>query len=152
MGRVLVDALEGARVQGGPEAQAVSFNVEVEPELPPVHMDRRLIRQGLINVAVNAIQAMPQGGKVKVRVRRELHDNRDYVRIDISDQGMGIPPELLHRVFEPFFTTKAQGTGLGLAVVRRILEEHGGEIAVDSAPGRGTTFIIRLPFLPLSLP
>jgi signal transduction histidine kinase len=65
---------------------------------------------------------------------------------------MGIPTELLHRVFEPFFTTKAQGTGLGLAVVRRILEEHQGDIAVDSAPGRGTTFTIRLPFHPPSLP
>jgi two-component system, NtrC family, sensor histidine kinase HydH len=152
MGKVLMDALEAARIQGGPEARSVSYDVEVQPNLPPVHMDRRLIRQGLVNVAVNALQAMPQGGTVRVRCRRELHDNRDHVRIDISDQGMGIPTELLHRVFEPFFTTKAQGTGLGLAVVRRILEEHRGEIAVDSAPGRGTTFTIRLSFLPPTLP
>jgi signal transduction histidine kinase len=147
MGKVLMEALEAARVQGGPEAKAVSLDVEVEPNLPPMHMDRRQIRQALLNVAVNALQAMPQGGTVRVRCRRELHGSRDRVRIDISDQGMGIPTELLHRVFEPFFTTKAQGTGLGLAVVRRIVEEHLGEIAVDSAPGRGTTFTIRLPFL-----
>jgi two-component system sensor histidine kinase HydH len=152
MGKVLMDALEAARIQGGPEAKSVSYDVEVQPHLAPVHMDRRLIRQALVNVAVNALQAMPQGGTVRVRCRRELHDNRDHVRIDISDQGMGIPTELLHRVFEPFFTTKAQGTGLGLAVVRRILEEHRGEIAVDSAPGRGTTFTIRLPFLPPTPP
>jgi signal transduction histidine kinase len=152
MGKVLMDALEAARIQGGPEARSVSYDVEVQPNLPPVHMDRRLIRQALVNVAVNALQAMPQGGTVRVRCRRELHDNRDHVRIGISDQGMGIPTELLHRVFEPFFTTKAQGTGLGLAVVRRILEEHRGEIAVDSAPGRGTTFTIRLPFLPPTVP
>jgi signal transduction histidine kinase len=145
--KVLMESLEAARVQGGPEARSVSFDVDVEPNLQPVHMDRRLIRQALVNVAVNALQAMHQGGTVKIRCRRELHDKRDHVRIDISDQGMGIPTELLHRVFEPFFTTKAQGTGLGLAVVRRILEEHRGEIAVDSAPGRGTTFTIRLPFL-----
>ncbi len=149
--KVLMDALEAARVQGGPDAKTVSFNVEVQPDLPPVHMDRRQVRQALLNVAVNALQAMPQGGAVRVRCRRELHDKRDHVRIDISDQGMGIPPELLHRVFEPFFTTKAQGTGLGLAVVRRILDEHRGEISVDSAPGRGTTFTIRLPFFPPSL-
>jgi PAS domain S-box-containing protein len=149
--KVLMDALEAARVQGGPDAKTVSFVVEVQTDLPPVHMDRRQIRQALLNVAVNALQAMPQGGKVRVRCRRELHDKRDYVRIDISDQGMGIPPELLHRVFEPFFTTKAQGTGLGLAVVRRILDEHRGETSVDSAPGSGTTFTIRLPFLPPSL-
>jgi signal transduction histidine kinase len=152
MGKVLMDALEAARIQGGPEAKSVSYDVEVQPHLQPVHMDRRLIRQGLVNVAVNALQAMPQGGTVRVRCRREFHANRDHVRIDISDQGMGIPTELLHRVFEPFFTTKAQGTGLGLAVVRRILEEHRGEIAVDSAPGRGTTFTIRLPFLPPTPP
>jgi len=152
VGRVLQDALEAARGLAGPDAQTVSFRVEVDPDLPPVHMDRRLIRQALINVAVNAIHAMPQGGEVKVRGHRELHDNRDHVRIDVSDKGMGIPTELLHRVFEPFFTTKAQGTGLGLAVVRRILEEHRGEIAVDSAPGRGTTFTIRLPFHPPSPP
>jgi signal transduction histidine kinase len=70
--------------------------------------------------------------------------------MDISDQGMGIPSELLHRVFEPFFTTKAQGTGLGLAVVKRILEEHRGEVAVESTSGRGTTFILRFPLSPLT--
>lgn len=149
--RVLYDALEAARGLAGPGAMAVTFRVEVEPDLPPLHIDRRQIRQALVNVAVNAIHAMPQGGEVKVSARREPHDNRDQVRIDLSDKGMGIPPELLHRVFEPFFTTKAQGTGLGLAVVRRILDEHRGDISVDSAPGRGTTFTIRLPFLPPSL-
>ncbi len=148
MGRVLQDSVEAARVQSGPDAQSVTFNVEVEPALPPVRMDRRLIRQALINVIVNAIQAMPQGGVVRVLARRELLGGRDWLRIDIADQGMGIPSELIHRVFEPFFTTKAQGTGLGLAVVRRILDEHGGEITVESTPGRGTTFIIRLPLLP----
>lgn len=152
LGRVVQDALEAARVQGGPDAESVALEVETEPNLPPVHMDRRLIRQALVNVAVNAFQAMPQGGVVKVRARREQTGGREQLRIDVSDQGMGIPTELLHRVFEPFFTTKAQGTGLGLAVVKRILEEHRGEIAVDSAPGRGTTFIFRLPLLPPTLP
>jgi two-component system sensor histidine kinase HydH len=103
-------------------------------------------------VVINAIQAMPQGGVATVHARRELQSGRDWLRTDVTDQGMGIPPELIHRVFEPFFTTKAQGTGLGLAVVRRILEEHGGEITVESTPGRGTTFIIRLPLLPPTLP
>ncbi|WP_224361311.1 ATP-binding protein [Hyalangium versicolor] len=152
MGRVLQDAIEAARAQGGSDAQTVNFVAEVEPHLPPARMDRRLIRQALINVLVNALQSMPQGGVVTVRARRELHGGRDWLRSDVSDQGMGIPSELLHRVFEPFFTTKAQGTGLGLAVVRRILDEHGGEITVESTPGRGTTFIIRLPLLPPTLP
>ncbi|NTX06064.1 MULTISPECIES: ATP-binding protein [unclassified Myxococcus] len=145
LGRVLQDSLEAARVQGGGTDRPVQIDSEVEPGLPPVPMDRRLIRQALVNVAVNAIQSMPQGGRVQVRARREAHGGREQLRIDVADQGLGIPAELLHRVFEPFFTTKAQGTGLGLAVVKRILEEHRGEIAVDSVPGRGTTFTFRLP-------
>jgi signal transduction histidine kinase len=145
LGRVLQDSLEAARVQGGGAERPVLIKAEVEPDLPPVPMDRRLIRQALVNVAVNAIQSMPQGGLVRVHARREAHGGREQLRIDVADQGPGIPAELLHRVFEPFFTTKAQGTGLGLAVVKRILEEHRGEIAVESTPGRGTTFTFRLP-------
>jgi two-component system sensor histidine kinase HydH len=152
LGRELQEALEAARAQGGPDAQAVTFQVELEPGLPAVPMDRRLIRQALVNVVVNSIQAMPRGGTVKVRARRELYSGREHLRIDISDQGMGIPAELLHRVFEPFFTTKAQGTGLGLAVVKRILEEHRGEIAVESSSDRGTTFTLRLPLSSSPLP
>jgi two-component system, NtrC family, sensor histidine kinase HydH len=150
--RVIQDALDAARLQGGPGGQAVSVQMDVEPSLPPVPMDRRLIRQALINIIVNAIQAMPQGGVVRVNARREPHAGRESLRIDVTDQGMGIPAELLHRVFEPFFTTKAQGTGLGLAVVKRILEEHRGEIAVEGSQGQGTTFILRLPFQPPTLP
>ncbi|MFP2933306.1 ATP-binding protein, partial [Pyxidicoccus sp. 3LG] len=145
LGRVLQDSLEAARAQGGGVERPVHIQSHVEPGLPPVPMDRRLIRQALVNVAVNAIQSMPQGGMVQVRARREAHAGKDHLRIDVADEGPGIPAELLHRVFEPFFTTKAQGTGLGLAVVKRILEEHRGEIAVESTPGRGTTFTFRLP-------
>ncbi|RYZ38273.1 MAG: hypothetical protein EOO72_09930 [Myxococcaceae bacterium] len=142
--RVLQDAFEAARAQALTE-RPVYISVEVEPGLSAVPMDRRQIRQALFNVAVNAIQAMPQGGEVWVHARRDTHGGREQLRIDVMDQGPGIPAELLHRVFEPFFTTKAQGTGLGLAVVKRILEEHRGEIAVESAPGRGTTFTFWLP-------
>ncbi|HZI12805.1 MAG TPA: ATP-binding protein [Myxococcus sp.] len=145
LGRVLQDSLEAARVQGGGAERTVHIRAEVDPDLPLVPMDRRLIRQALVNVAVNAIQSMPQGGLLQVRARREAHAGKEQLRIDVADQGPGIPAELLHRVFEPFFTTKAQGTGLGLAVVKRILEEHRGEIAVESTPGRGTTFTFRLP-------
>jgi two-component system, NtrC family, sensor histidine kinase HydH len=151
LGRVLQDAIEAARAQAGGDAPAVSLRVDVEPELPLVPMDRRLVRQALVNVIVNAIQAMAQGGEVRVHACREGEPGHESLRIDVSDRGMGIPAELLHRVFEPFFTTKAQGTGLGLAVVKRILEEHRGEIAVESAPGRGTTFIIHLPLSPPTL-
>ncbi|HZH75730.1 MAG TPA: ATP-binding protein, partial [Archangium sp.] len=97
--------------------------------------------------------SMPQGGLVRVLARRETHGGRGMLRIDIVDQGCGIPTELLHRVFEPFFTTKAQGTGMGLAVVKRNIEAHHGEISLVSVPGRGTTFTLRLPLTqPTSTP
>jgi signal transduction histidine kinase len=150
-GRVLQEGIDVALAQEVAEGQTLGVQLELEQDLPLVHMDRRQIRQAIINVIVNALQAMPGGDAVKVRARREVHSGREWLRIEVSDQGMGIPSELLHRVFEPFFTTKAQGTGLGLAVVRRILDEHGGEITVESTPGRGTTFIIRLPLLPPTL-
>ncbi len=146
---LLQEALEVARSQGAQGAASITLQVEVEPDLPPVPMDRRQVRQALVNVVANALQAMPQGGRVRVRAGREAYNGREHLRIDISDQGLGIPAELLHRVFEPFFTTKAQGTGLGLAVVKRIIEEHRGEIALESTPGHGTTFILRLPLPPL---
>ena len=147
LGRVLQDVAGGrARAGRGCGAGPCIVRVEVEPGLPPVPMDRRLIRQALVNVAVNAIQAMPQGGHgAGARAPRGRTAGREQLRIDVADEGPGIPAELLHRIFEPFFTTKAKGTGLGLAVVKRILEEHRGEVAVESAPGRGTTFTFRLP-------
>jgi signal transduction histidine kinase len=145
VGALVHDAVDAARVlpQGG--GGAVTFTTEVVPGLPPVPVDRRLIRQALLNVMVNATQAMSRGGRVQVRAGREQHDGQEFLRIDVADEGPGIPPELLARVFEPFFTTKAKGTGLGLAVVRRILDEHRGEVEVHSRMGAGTTFTFRLP-------
>ncbi|WNG54885.1 GAF domain-containing protein [Archangium gephyra] len=143
--QVLQDALDFASTQQQGASLRVTLAVDVAEDVPRVPMDRRLIRQALVNVLVNAIQAMPQGGVVQVRARREAHGHKDVLRIDVADQGCGIPTELVHRVFEPFFTTKAQGTGLGLAVVKRNVEVHHGELALESKPGRGTTFTFRLP-------
>jgi signal transduction histidine kinase len=84
---------------------------------------------------------MSRGGRLTIRARRD----GDAAVLEIVDTGEGIPEEVRERIFEPFFTTKASGTGLGLAVVRRIVEGHGGEIQVRSAPGEGTTFALRLP-------
>jgi signal transduction histidine kinase len=95
-------------------------------------------------VLVNAIQSMPQGGPVRVQARRQLQGSREWLRIDMTDQGCGIPTELLHRVLQPFFTTKAQGIGMGLALAKLIIEDHHGELALESTPGRGTTVTIRL--------
>jgi len=145
VGRVIQDSLEAAASDPLRGQNPVRFVAEVEPDLPPVRMDRRLIRQALVNVAVNAAQAMPRGGTVRVSARKESWLGAFQLRIDLRDEGGGIPPEVAPRIFEPFFTTKAKGTGLGLAVVKRIVEDHQGEVEVTSELGRGTTFTFRLP-------
>jgi signal transduction histidine kinase len=138
LGRVAEDAVAAA-VQ--PQVDRIEIVRELDPALPPVAMDARLVRQAILNVAVNAVQAMPRGGRLSVRTRRE----GDRAVVELEDTGAGIPDEVRERIFEPFFTTKASGTGLGLAVVRRIVEGHGGEVRVRSTPGTGTTFALRFP-------
>jgi PAS domain S-box-containing protein len=136
--RVADDAVGAAVAQHGTRIELAR---DVDPEVPPVSMDARLVRQAILNVAVNAVQAMPRGGRITLRTRR---DGLDAI-VDIEDTGPGIPEEVQARIFEPFFTTKASGTGLGLAVVKRIVEGHGGAVAVRSAPGAGTVFSLRFP-------
>jgi signal transduction histidine kinase len=136
--RLLEEVLAAAL---GENPQGIAVVREIDPELPLVPIDARLLRQAILNVAVNAVQAMQRGGKLAVRARRE----GPAVRLEIEDSGAGIPEEVRHRIFEPFFTTKASGTGLGLAVVKRIVEGHGGQVAVESSPGAGARFSIRLP-------
>jgi two-component system, NtrC family, sensor histidine kinase HydH len=147
VGRVIQDALEAAGSDPASANAKVRLVAEVEPELPPVPMDRRQIRQALVNVAVNALQSMPRGGSLRVLARRDGvgSGGAPQLRIDLSDEGPGIGAELLPRIFEPFFTTKAKGTGLGLAVVKRIIEDHDGSVEVRSEVGKGTTFTFRLP-------
>jgi two-component system, NtrC family, sensor histidine kinase HydH len=142
---VIQESLDAAAMFPSEEGRHVTFDAHVEPGLPPVRLDRRLMQQALVNVAVNAIQAMPRGGTVRVRASRERVGDREEVRIELSDDGPGIPKDIEGRIFEPFFTTKAQGTGLGLAVVKRIVDEHQGALEVHSESGRGTTFTFRLP-------
>ncbi len=138
LGRVVEDAVAAALAQHGGR---VVLARDLDPDLPPVVMDARLVRQAVLNVAVNAVQAMPRGGRITVRTRREA----TAARLEIEDSGAGIADEVRERIFEPFFTTKASGTGLGLAVVRRIVEGHGGEVEVRSEPGVGTVFVLRFP-------
>jgi two-component system NtrC family sensor kinase len=130
-------------------------NIELEKhmgtDLPPVRADFDKIQQVLINIILNAIQAMPQGGKLTIRTSKAdgviIDDSRkDMLRIDISDTGVGIPKENLNKLFNPFFTTKekGKGVGLGLSVVHGIIGKHNGKIDVESEIGRGTTFTIYL--------
>jgi len=125
-----------------PEAQAqgVEISPHLSGDLPLVRLDRAMFRQMLMNLALNAQQAMPKGGLLELQTC--VRD--DAVHLDMIDSGVGMDPATLARMFDVFFSTKPGGSGLGLPTVRRIVEAHGGRIAVDSAPGRGTRFTISL--------
>ncbi len=118
------------------------------PGLPWLTLDPDLIQQALINIALNAIQAMPEGGKFIVETRSAMPTDTapGSVEIVFSDTGKGISPENLARIFGPFFTTRQQGTGLGLAITQRIIEQHNGEIAVSNGPEKGAVFTITFPY------
>jgi two-component system NtrC family sensor kinase len=116
---------------------------ECASELPPFRGNALQMQQVFTNILVNAAHAMPGGGVLSVRTRRE----GDFLVAEFADTGGGIAPENLRRIFEPFFTTKpvGKGTGLGLSVSHSIVQRHGGEIGVESTVGKGTTFTVRLP-------
>lgn len=118
-------------------------SIAVPDALPLALIDAQLMRQALLNALLNAIDAMPTGGTLAVWGAHEAADGR--LRIAVSDTGQGITEEVRARMFEPFFTTRAAGTGLGLAVLKRIVEAHGGEVVVESSPGAGTTFTLVVP-------
>ncbi len=160
--RILTDLLETARPKppqfqlkdlGGTAEHAVMFarqqaitkNIRVEldkgEEIPPVDHDPNQLNQVLLNLLLNAIQAMDKAGTIYVSLRRD----KDAALITVADQGKGIAPEVLPNIFRPFFTTKGHGTGLGLSLARRIVESHGGTINVRSEVGKGTQFTLRLP-------
>jgi two-component system NtrC family sensor kinase len=118
---------------------------QFDEALPRVTVDGNKIKQVLMNLLINASQAMPDGGRIIVQT--VLAENGRQLCITISDTGPGISKENISKIFDPFFTTKGpeKGTGLGLSVSYGIVQQHGGSITVDSTPGQGTTFIIRLP-------
>lgn len=126
-------------------ATADQQGVEIETSLPEtaieVEGDAEKLKSCLSNIVINAIQAMPEGGRLTIAMERD--DSHALVRF--SDTGMGIPDDALDRVFEPYYSTKDTGTGLGLAVTKKIVDEHGGRVRVDSKPGDGTTFEVELP-------
>ncbi len=123
----------------------VRLEESLHPALPRIPIDPQKIRQVFINLATNAIQAMPKGGTLSIRT--DLLDSVDpaMVVVEFKDQGAGMDAETLGKIFEPLFTTKAKGTGLGLAISNNIVEAHGGKISVSSEPGKGSVFTIRLP-------
>ena len=123
------------------EEHGIKFIVKVEPFLPQLMLDANYIRQALLNMIKNAMNAMERGGRLDICARSD----GDNVKIMIRDTGCGIERDKMSKIFEPYFTTKASGTGLGLTVVYKIMKEHGGDISVESTVGEGTTFTLTLP-------
>jgi len=126
-----------------PEAKAKGIAVKLslahEPVVCPV--DENLLRQALLNIIINAQEAMPEGGELRLATGIRGDD----AAIAISDSGVGVTAEDRDRILKPFFSTKPDGTGLGLSITQRIIQEHGGSISIESVPGQGTTFTIAVP-------
>jgi hypothetical protein len=143
-----------------PEAKKknVVIKTEVDPDVPEVMMDPDQMQQVFLNLIINAIQAMPNGGRLKISISesekkkdwiddemKERLSGRNMILIRFEDTGKGIEKEYLKSIFDPFFTRKSKGTGLGLAISQRIVHEHGGEITVKSEVGKGSVFTVYLP-------
>jgi signal transduction histidine kinase len=161
--RTLTDLLETARPRR-PEIRRSNLNITVEhavmlarqqvrsrpikielhqaPDLPEVEHDSDQVHQVLLNLLLNAVQAMEREGTVRV----EIGSREDYAVVAVSDTGRGIPPQNLPNIFRPFYTTKGDGTGLGLSLAHRIVEDHHGRIEVSSVLGKGSLFTVLLPF------
>ncbi len=132
------------------EAQKISLDRSYAPDIPPVPMDREQMKQVFLNLMLNAIQAMERGGHLKVAIRWKSAPSgdggRSMAEISVQDTGPGMEEDIRSKIFEPFFSTKEEGIGLGLPIAQRIVEEHGGQIQVESRAGEGTTFTVILPF------
>jgi signal transduction histidine kinase len=140
----VVDLLDES-VSVAPPPTGIEVEVDRHP-VPPVFADRDQIRQVILNLLTNAYEAMPNGGTARLSARQ----TGDKLEIVVADSGTGIDDETLSRVFEPFFSKKTKGTGLGLAVSRRIVEAHDGALTIESTPGRGCTATISLPLASVS--
>jgi two-component system sensor histidine kinase HydH len=131
------------------ERRKVALDVHVPPEPALVSANADELQQALVNLVMNACDACEPGGHVEIAVRPDPADEegRDRVRIEVSDDGRGIPEELRAQVFDPFFTTKkrGQGTGLGLTITAQVVRNHGGRIELESEPGRGTLMTLLWP-------
>jgi len=130
--------------------KGIRFIETYHPQLPKIKVDKTQMHQVFLNLFLNAIQAMPSGGELKIEAT-PIHSissdgfKQNFMKVVISDSGRGIPPHIVHKIFDPFFTTKSKGIGLGLSITYQIIKKHGGTIKVESQWEQGTSFIINLP-------
>src|SRR5438045_8821757 len=123
------------------EARDSVVETELYSDLPLLQLDRDQMKQAFYNVIKNSFEAMKRRGILRIRTDMD----ESHVRVSFIDNGGGMSAETLSHVFEPYYTTKDRGTGLGLLIVRRIVREHGGELAIESTEGKGLNLTIRLP-------
>jgi len=119
----------------------IAPELDLADGIPPISADGEQLRRALGNLVLNAMDAMPEGGTLRIRTSR----NEDGLRLEVSDTGQGLTEEECARLFTPYYTTKQHGTGLGLAIVQSVVSDHHGKISVVSEPGRGATFMVDLP-------
>ena len=131
-------------LRGRCQNRNIDLNLDLDPDLPFTACDEKHIGQVFINLIMNAVQAMPDGGKLSIRTKNEALHQR--ILITFEDTGIGIEPNDLKRIFDPFFSRKSKGIGLGLTVTKRIVEDHYGQIQVNSENGNGTQVHIHLPY------
>jgi two-component system nitrogen regulation sensor histidine kinase NtrY len=129
-----------------PGRPSITCKLELDESLPPIAGDAELLHRALSNLVVNAMDAMPSGGILALRSRRDDGN----VILEVADTGTGLTPEECEHIFTPYYTSKQHGTGLGLAIVQSVVSDHGGRVTVQSKPGQGTTFMIELPQAPRS--
>lgn len=131
----------------GPTAKQGNIEIKcyLPADLPPVHLDRELFKQALLNLLLNAQQAMPEGGEITLQAKASANKSESGIELSVIDTGNGMPSEVAAKAFKPFFSLRPGGTGLGLPTTRKIIEAHGGSIELESAVGHGTRFTIRLP-------
>ncbi|SHJ11875.1 hypothetical protein SAMN02745165_01623 [Malonomonas rubra DSM 5091] len=128
-----------------PEAKNINWIEELTRDLPLVWADQKQLQQVLLNLMINGLQAMSGGGVMTVQTEHVELEGRDWVKVDISDTGPGIPQDQLNKIFTPFFTSKTEGTGLGLPICRQLMVRNGGKLSVTSEQGKGACFTLLLP-------
>jgi hypothetical protein len=132
--------------------QAVALTLDTAPGLPEIVADPELLKTCFLNLMINGMDAMPEGGALQVELHATKHEGRELVVVSVRDTGHGMTPDEIKTAFEPYFSSKETGLGLGLALTRKIVEDHGGAITLESAPGKGTTARVALPAASAAVP